>query len=688
MASNDLSTHKNLTVFKQHGFVYKGQTGNQVYGYSIFSGKDNFWINPETKQWDCKNSGLHGGYQMFLKSVNTFCLAHMKGEKLSWLKKKRGFQRQTLKKHSVGFNPSTNNYVIPVWDAANENIWDLRIYNPQLKKIMGTSGCTVGLFGWDSIQHAKKIWLVEGEWDKMAMWEILYKCDLLETETVISVPGANTFKTEWHAMFKEKDVVCVYDKDDPKTMNGIVRLGAGPEGTLKIFRSLKNITKNLSFVHWPEDSKDGYDLNDFLIEVKNHKNAYNMLDGRCKSEPPVEEKFRKDIAIEDKSDEEIYIGEHVPCEDVYTAYKKWLYLPETTVIDVLYGAMICNRMPGDPLWIFIIAPSGATKTEFILSVSEAVKVMAVTTMTPHSLISGANFAGGGDPSLIPRLNKKNLLIKDFTTILNMPQTSRDEIFGILRDAYDGRTEKMFGNGVFRSYESTFGIIAGVTPAIELYISGNTAFGERFLGYRINIPDSHIERMKYLSAAMANVGSSESMHKDLSELGSRVLLYDYSKIHVEISDKIRMKLMILAQWTSVMRGTITRDPYSKEVIASPFIELGTRLVKQYTKLLMGICQFRNKRVATRSEYSIIRDCAISSIAHDLIKISKLLYFKGKNSHLEYKEVVQKTGLPSENCRRKIENLTMLKVVTKKKEGMSIFYKINDEIYDLINEGNIY
>lgn len=685
---SELANHKNLIAFKQHGFIYKGESGTQVYGYSVFSGKDNFWINPETKMWDCKNSGESGGYQQFLQRVHRMSIGYMHGERLAWLKKKRGFLRTTIKNHAVGFNPHNDTYLIPVYDANNENIWDLRIYNPKHKKLMSTSGCNVGLYGWDSLQKYKNIWLVEGEWDKMAIWEMLYKLDKLGDETVVAVPGVLTFKQEWCQLFVDKNIRVAYDADKPRMVNNVMKPGPGSVGSVKVYKILKSIAKSLKFVHWPNDSKDGYDVNDLLNETKSHERMNIKLISYLKSDPPIEERFLTEVLDENKTDAEVFTGKFIKPEDVYAAYTKWFYLPDTTVIDVLYGTIIGNRLSGDPLWLFLIAPSGGTKTEFCLSVSEAPRMFPMTTMTKNSLVSGANFGGNNDPSLIPLLNDKVLLIKDFTAILDMNHTQSEEIFGTLRDAYDGRIEKMFGNGLLRRYESKFGIVAGVTPKIEQFTQKNVAFGERFLSYKIPIPKDHKGRLKYLRIAMSNVNKEQTMRKELRELGTSVLSYNYVKNTVNIPESINEKIMIIAEWTASMRGTVERDPYSKEVVASPYIELATRLVKQYTKLIIGISLFRGKKSATRNEYTIVRDIAVSSVATELNKITELLYKTGVDKWLEYKEILNGTELPTENLRRKLENLVLLKAVIKKKEGLTQFYSIEPEIYALIKEGNIY
>lgn len=686
--TKSLAEHKNLVAFKQHGFVYKGESGTQVYGHSIFSGKDNFWINPETKMWDCKNTGIGGGYQRFIKEVHKLSLEYLKGDKFAWLRKNRGLMRNTLKSHNVGYNPHNETFLIPVYDANNDKIHDLRIFNPRTKKIIGTSGCNVGLYGWESLQKFKTIWLAEGEWDKMAMWEILYKNDKLRKELVVAVPGAGTFKSEWHGLFKDKIVNVVYDADKPQSIGGAMKPGAGPLGTMKVYKALRNIAKELKFVHWKKqgDVKDGYDLRDLLLET-NHDKAYKLLHEYLDDEPTLEEEYRNEVIEIEKSDDEIFTGERVSTDEIYKKYKRWLYLPDKSVIDALYGALLANRFDGDPLWTFLIGPSGSGKSELILSVSEAPKIITTTSLTPQTLVSGYNYAGGVDSSLIPRLNGKNLLIKDFTTILNMRGEKREEIFSILRDAYDGKTEKEFGNGVTRSYKSIFGIFAGVTHAIELYLSGQTAFGERWLGYKITIPSTARGRRKYIEKAKENTKHKSVMRKQLSELGTRVLSYNYKKI-AKMPDNIDSKIVTLAEWTSQMRWAVKRDLYSKEIIARPFTELGTRLVQQFTKFIDGVAMFKGITKITDDEYKLTKKLAVDSIDGDLNDIMQLLYNKGLDEWTEYKDIIIETELPSESCRRKIENLLMLKVIKSKKDGFKRFYSISREIYKSITEGEIY
>jgi len=122
-------------------------------------------------------------------------------------------------------------------------------------------------------------------------------------------------------------------------------------------------------------------------------------------------------------------------------------------------------------------------------------IATASSITPHALVSGANFSGGGDPSLIPQWNGQVVIFKDLTVLLNLNIVAREEIFSIFRDCYEGRTEKSFGNGVRRVYDSKFGIIAGVTPIIEIFAETHTAMASASFGIPSMSPRRWRERWR-------------------------------------------------------------------------------------------------------------------------------------------------------------------------------------------------
>lgn len=658
--------HPALKGFFQHGYNPTGETGSdQLVGNCIFCGKDgHFYINPKVKKWDCKKCGRSGGFKTWLKEIvdwsqQFFCKAIAIN-----LGRDRGIKLSVLREERVGFNPLTKEYLVPVFGQNREDVWDIKRYIKG--RFWSTAGCKKSLYGWDRILDAHTVWLCEGEWDALMCRTFLNN----ESIVSVAVPGGDIFMQDWTQLFANKKVYVVYDNDE-----------TGTRGMNKVYKMLTSLVSDIQFIHWPDSKPDGYDLRDYCNEKKS---LHSILTFFQPLPPGLEEGEGSDAIGIDSGK---YTGEGLPHEEVYKEFKSIFEMNDTSVLDVMYGTIVANRLDGDPLWLFLVGPPGSLKSELLMTLVDCPAILTTTSVTPHSLVSGANFSGGGDPSLIPRLNGKVLIMKDFTTILNMNPTARDDIFGILRDAYDGRTEKVFGNGVTRVYESKFGIVAGVTPAIELYIEGNTAMGERFLSYRIPVVTDLSEQRAMVKRAILNVGTEKDKRKRLKEVSHKVLNYNFDSTPM-INDCYVEKIISLAQWISIMRGTIVRDKFSKEITHKPFTEYATRLSKQLCKLLMGICMFKRIDKVTDKEFRIIQCIAHSTVPGRMLDICGLAV-KAEGEELELADCTKGTGLPRVTCERTLEDLALLKILDKVKVGkLSNKWKLRKDIIDLLKGADLY
>jgi len=695
-SSNKLA-HPNLIAFKQHGFTPEGESGSDnVYGNCIFCDGDKFFVNTETKMWDCKHCGRTGGFLTFLAEVVEFCIEGMGKAELRALVDDRGITAKTMRAHQVGYNAITGRYVIPVWDMNRDNVWDIRIYNPSAPKdkpkITSTAGCTTGLYKWEELQRTdyQNIWLCEGEWDCMAMWEMIQDQGM-KRDIAVGVPGANTFKNDWTVYFKDRDVYVVYDNDHDKVVRGRVRKGAGIQGGIKVYERLRSAVHDMRFVHWPDKYKDGYDLRDYYVD--HGGDGKKTLRGvRALFQP-----LPKGLDIESEEADGVqamaYDGAGLAMQDVYDTFQQWLYLPDTTVLDVLFGSLIANRLPGDPLWLFIVDRSGGAKSVFLRAIEDSPAIVTTTSVTPHALISGHTGMGGGDPSLIPRLDGKVLAIKDFTTILNMNMTKRDEIFGILRDAYDGKIEWVFGNGKVCSYTSKFGLVAGVTPAIELYTEGHTALGERFLRFQPTRSESKKLERDLMHRALMNTTFEEEMQEDLSRVSMELLNHDFGALP-GCSPELQQRIISLAQYVSLLRGTINRDRYSKEITHNPFTELGTRLTKQFYKLGLSIAQLHRVDNMEQRHFDALKQVARSTAPTRMEKTVERMYAHGGERPYSIKDIADLINLPTLTAGRVAENLSMLGVLKRIKldrvnrSGDTMQYMIARDVLELIDSTNLF
>lgn len=591
-----------LKAFRNHGFRQNPKMGNdsQAIGNCVFCGKaDHFYINRETKQWDCKRCGKAGGFQIFLNMI----VEHNKNipgieEYLNQLSDNRGLSVETFEAFDVGYNPETNEYSFPIYisEGGENRVYNVRRYSlataERPAELRGTAGCLNGILNWDMTNEYEKIWLCEGEWDAMAMAEMLYQLGLNGTEMAVGMPGASIFKPEWLSLFQDKEVIVVYDNDD-----------AGRAGAMKAYNMLTRSTPRLKFLHWGEE-KDGFDIRDLFI--REGKEAYSYIVNRLQQYPQgTDVSFITPVTSR-------FDGKGLSVETIYDHYLRWLNLPNTDVIDIVFGTIVANRQHSDSVWMFLVAPPGGAKTELLEALISAPNIVYKNQLGAKSLVSGSINAGGQDPSLLPKLHERMLVIEDFTTVLSIPAGYREEIFGILRAAYNGRYERDYGNGRIFRCECRFGILAGVTQAIEQYSESFSALGERFLSYYIPIPKDLKGRRPYLKRAQQNRGSKKEMKDDLSRIAKEALDYDFKQTPI-LDTHYEDKILDLAQLTSMIRGTVHREKYSsaKEVINEPYSELGTRLVIQYSNLVDGIARFKRIPRITEKEYNVVRHIAYGS-----------------------------------------------------------------------------
>lgn len=654
-----------VKAYMQHGFYPKGLSGDQVYGACPFCLDDTkMYVNKDSMNWDCKVCGRRGGFQTFLALMHEQCLPQFTGAVAFLLAKKRGLTVDTLKKSQVGYNKLTGAYTLPMPNEEGK-LEDLRIYKDG--KFMSTSTCKTGLWNHlavvGSAEPIQTIYLCEGEWDGMAMDEVI-RVGAVPSSAAVAVPGANVLKPHWVPYFKGRDVVALYDHDK-----------AGKEGTVKCYNALKPIARTLRFIHWPEETPDGYDLRDLWTSTRHPGKTIQFINEHLRDTPTGEvEKLHGDMT----SQVMVFDGAGLDYQAVYERYANWLHLPDLSILDVLFGSIIANRLQGDPVWLFLVAPPGMTKSELLQSFTNAKGIDAISTLTAHTLVSGATMAGGYDPSLIPQLDQKVLIIKDFTTVLNMNQQSREEVFGDLRDAFDGEYRKPFGNGIRRTYQSKFGIVAGVTPAIDLVLEGEVALGERFLRCQVTLPEGIEGHIAYLRKAAQNVAQEEVMRKELKQAAEECLNFQFDA-DVNIPDAMQEQIISMAVMVAMMRGMVPRDKYTKEIIAQPYVEIGTRLTKQLSKLLLGICMFRRKMIPTEDEMVIVRRIARNTIPYKVSSLVQCVQTSFPIGTFGTRALGELSKLPQITIQRHVESCRMLGILDKVEEVSApghIEYKLSD------------
>ncbi len=322
--------------------------------------------------------------------------------------------------------------------------------------------------------------------------------------------------------------------------------------------------------------------------------------------------------------------------EVHNVFTKWLSLTqeERDVIDVVIATALDRKISGDPIWLFVVGPSGCGKTEIIQSLkTNASMIYTLDTLTAYSFISGKiftkkdskgkvieTFVGGH----LKNMDGKVLVIKDFTTILSMPDKMRYEIYGQLRSIYDGTYEKAFGNLLEPiRVNSTIGIIAGVTPVIDRHLKLVSTLGQRFINVRM-----HPDKISATEKSMRNLGHEKKMREEIHETVFAYLTSITNPIAMPtFTTAQKERILDLGQYVAPMRtwvhGKIDYKGNVTEMDAEE-PELPTRLVKQLTKLLAGIAIVRGHKTIQEEDMKTLIRVACDCPPVRRQKVAKTIY----------------------------------------------------------------
>jgi hypothetical protein len=317
-------------------------------------------------------------------------------------------------------------------------------------------------------------------------------------------------------------------------------------------------------------------------------------------------------------------------------------------------------------------------------------------LTPRLLISGY-YTKDGDPSLIPRIQGKTLVLKDYTEVLSMAHQGREEVYSILRGAYDGRAERVFGNGVRREYtDCYFTIVAGVTSAIH----GDTraTLGERFLKYELIPPGPEgMDPTMQVKQAMLQATGDDREHEQLGLEAQSVVRafldreWDPSSIPL-VPDEMLERLVALSQLVAYLRAGVDRN-WSGDLAYRPRPEIGTRLGKQLVKLLRFLALVHGEPVNQKHYELVERTAMYTGIGWslDLLKGMVLAYPGG----LSVPELAEQGQMAESTAYKKVGDLVELRIVerckAKREPGRlgapMILYRVADDVYQLCKRAGV-
>jgi hypothetical protein len=343
--------------------------------------------------------------------------------------------------------------------------------------------------------------------------------------------------------------------------------------------------------------------------------------------------------------------------------QKYLFLPDPGALVIALATVIASRLPGNNVWMMLVAPPSFGKTEILNSLLGLDGIHEAATITEAGLLSGTPQKDRTKDSTGGLLRKMNygdiLLLKDFTSVLNMNRDSRGQLLAALREIYDGRWTRHLGTDGAKSFswEGRIGLIGGVTGAIDRHHEVISSMGDRFLYYRLPTADrdgvlnitfdrteSEKNSKQYLQRAVAMYVSSLTIPAEPQSIPTEDI--HWLKAAAEVAARGR---------TAVERDGVRREIIHVHELESP-ARLAGSLGQLYSALSLMECSVAEVR-------RLIARVATSCVPRDRAHI--LTYLGGTPEGGTIAEMMQteQLDMPETPIRRAVEEMECLRLVTR-------------------------
>lgn len=697
---HDVDKPEGLRPYLFHGVELDQKNDEKnVVGECPFCSRHKFSVHSETSEFRCFVCGEQGNARIFIRKLHALSMEATTEEDYEKFASHRKLMRwETLQKWGVCKSVITGCWLIPGYDA-DWKMNQLYAYLQQKDGMRLLPTPTLGhqIHGPVRQNSCENIYLCEGPWDGMAIYEILSftketdsgdflvtgnpEQSLLKQFSVYAVPGCNTFLEGWSPLFEGKCVGVLYDSDHPRTANNKPVAPAGLSGVKRVTKLLGS--KETEYLHWGDkgyDPKlpDGTDVRDVLSEngITNPSDRVIKYKWILERIRPVPEDWLKGRTKKAKAETPDLVP--MPCtnyKELQSAWKKALKWTEGLdyALSVMLASIASTESVGDQLWVKVVGPASCGKSTLCEAVSVSKKYVYPKS-TIRGFHSGYSESMGKDPnedhSLISKAKGKTLVTKDGDTLLQSPNLG--QILSEARDVYDTVSRTSYRTKASRDYEGVriTWILCGTASLRQL---DSSELGQRFLdcvimdGIDDELEDEILWRVankaeKNLSIK-ADGGTSTQYAPELATAmqltGGYVEYLRENAVDllstISSGDDALHLCTRLGKYVALMRARPSNS--QDETIEREF---AARLVSQHVRVAKCLALVLNKKTIDEEVISRTRKIALDTARGNTAEIAKYLYRAGETG-LETRAVSTYTNLTEDKARRFLRFLRHIEVV---------------------------
>jgi len=181
---------------------------------------------------------------------------------------------------------------------------------------------------------------------------------------------------------------------------------------------------------------------------------------------------------------------------------EWFLEPDLDALRIAYSAICAHyAVPDKPGWFFLLGDSGTGKTALAIDPCKKIpRAQALSHVTANSFISGYTQNGKASTGILQRGNDSKSMIwlfQDFTSVISMPYDRLVELAKVLRECWDGSTQKETGNVGKIYWQGRVTTLAAGTPAVERYWQRFRHLGDRFTTVRWKAPNDRADAVRWV-----------------------------------------------------------------------------------------------------------------------------------------------------------------------------------------------
>jgi hypothetical protein len=354
-----------------------------------------------------------------------------------------------------------------------------------------------------------------------------------------------------------------------------------------------------------------------------------------------------------------------PIEDVLKIFREWLLLDDDIPVLAMLGTIAANMLPGDAVWLGIIAPPSSAKTEMLITLDSIPHTEMVGTVSVAGLLSGTprrQQAAGAQGGLLQKIGTFGFLVlKDFGSILSMRPDTKAELLAALREIYDGRWTRVIGadGGRVLHWSGKIGLLFGSTRVYDSYYGVIGELGDRFLLCRMQ------PNKKQFLHAIKHANRAPQMRARLVRAVVDLFATPLPPPR-DISDREVRWLNEILQIAVRLRGGIKRDYRTRELEDIYGAEGPARLGKALERVLAGLDCLGVERSKARQ---VIRAIAFDSVPPNRLSVYRRLkdLKRQKSAPTDTSDIAKALKLPTITARRALEELAIYGLAERTQQG---------------------